>query len=78
MCKCASRLDEKLKSLNYMLSRNLLEGEEAPALIEIVKIDRKKRTPSQSLVASYCPFCGDKYPERQGRGVLKSSQQRKI
>ena len=72
MCKCASRLDEKLKPLNYILCRNLLEGDEAPALIEITKLDKKKRTPSQSLVASYCPFCGSKYPERKARGVLKS------
>lgn len=72
MCECATRLDEKLKPLNYALCRNLLEGDAAPALVEIAKIDRKKRTPSTSLVATYCPFCGEKYPERQERGVLKS------
>jgi hypothetical protein len=63
-----------LKPLNYRLSRNILEGDAAPALIEIAKIDRKKRTPSHSLVASYCPFCGNEYPKRKGRGVLKTSK----
>lgn len=75
MCKCATRLDEKLKPFNYQLSRNLLEGDAAPALIEIAKVDRKKRTPSHSLVASYCPFCGKAYPKRKSRGVLKAKNQ---
>jgi hypothetical protein len=73
MCKCASKLNEKIKPMNYALSRNLFEGDAAPALIEIAKIDRKKRTASMSLVASYCPFCGKKYPKRKSRGILKSS-----
>jgi len=64
MCDCATRLDGHLKEKNYMLCRNLFEGAAAPALVEIAKIDRKKRTPSMSLVATYCPFCGKKYPER--------------
>lgn len=72
MCKCASRMNEKLRDHNYVLSRNLLEGDKAPALVEIAKIERRKRTPSMSMVATYCPFCGIKYPQRKSRGVLKA------
>jgi hypothetical protein len=71
MCECATKLDKHLKEQNYMLSRNLLEGDKAPALVEIAKIDRKRRTPSMSLIASYCPFCGVKYSARKSHGVLK-------
>jgi hypothetical protein len=71
MCKCATNMNGHLKPHNYMLSRNLLEGEAAPALVEIAKIETKKRTPSISLVANFCPFCGTKYPKRKERGVLK-------
>lgn len=75
MCNCADIMNDRLRQYNFMLSRNLLQ-ENAPALVEISKIERKKRTPSISLIASYCPFCGEKYPERgnpRGRGVLKSA-----
>jgi hypothetical protein len=72
MCNCATKLDGKLRPLNYVLSRNLFEGDSAPALIEIAKVERRKRTPSMSMVASYCPFCGKKYPKRAKRGVLKN------
>jgi hypothetical protein len=71
MCNCATKTDAKIKEYNYMLCRNLLEGDTAPALVEIVKIETKKRTPKLSLVAAYCPFCGNKYPERKPRGILK-------
>lgn len=71
MCKCATKLNVHLREQNYMLSRNLLEGDTAPCLVEIAKIETKKRTPSMSMVASYCPFCGKKYPARKTHGVLK-------
>lgn len=74
MCDCAKRLNGHLKERNYMLCRNMLEGDAAAAIVEIVKIDRKKRTPSMSLVASYCPFCGKKYPKRKSRGVLRNDR----
>ncbi len=27
-----------------------------------------KKRKKQTLIASFCPFCGKKYPERKGRG----------
>lgn len=72
MCDCARDLNENLKPMNYRLTRNLLE-EEPPVLIEMHKIETKKRTPSHSCVATYCPFCGVKYPTRTSHGVVKSS-----
>lgn len=73
MCNCVTRLNELLAPHNYALSRNLLEGDTAPALVEIYKKDRKKRTASMSCVATFCPFCGEKYQERSSRGVVKAS-----
>lgn len=73
MCDCANGLNEKLKSMNYRLPRNLLE-KDPPVLIEMHKIETRKRTPSHSLIASYCPFCGEKYPERKTHGVLRSDK----
>jgi hypothetical protein len=70
MCECANGLNAKLVDHNYRLTRNMLESN-PPVLIEIHKIETRKRTPSMSCVASYCPFCGKKYPERKTRGVLK-------
>lgn len=72
MCDCANKLNETLKPFNYRLTRNLLE-ENPPVLIDIHKIETRKRTPSHSLIASYCPFCGVKYEARRSRGVLRSA-----
>ena len=72
MCDCAKDLNERIKPMNYRLTRNLLE-EDPPVLIELHKIETKKRTPSHSLVATYCPFCGIKYEPRKSHGVLKSA-----
>lgn len=74
MCNCAKDLNENLKQHNYRLTRNLLQGDEAPVLIEMHKIEPKKRSPNTSMVASYCPFCGKKYPERASRGVLRPAR----
>lgn len=70
MCGCASRLDETLKPMNYRLTRNLLE-EDPPVLIEMHKIEKRKRSKSHSLVAAYCPFCGSEYPNRSKGGVVR-------
>lgn len=77
MCNCATRMNELLKPHNYALCRNLLEGDNAPALVEVYKIETKKRTQSISCVATFCPFCGEKYPERKARGVLKAPKNEK-
>ena len=73
MCNCAKKLNEKLAPLNYRLTRNLLE-DNPPVLIEMHKIETRERTQSHSLVASYCPFCGKKYPARPSRGVLRNDE----
>lgn len=68
MCTCCKDLNAKLEPHNYRLTRNMLEGDNAPALIEIHKIEPRKRSQSMSMVASYCPFCGKKYPQRKPKG----------
>lgn len=74
MCDCANKMNEKIAPMNYRLTRNLLE-ENPPVLIEMHKIETRKRTASSSLVATYCPFCGVKY-EKRARGVLRSDRRR--
>lgn len=74
MCKCATKVDGHLKQHNYALVRNMLEGDAAPAIVEIAKIERKRRTQSMSMVATFCPFCGKKYPKRKSRGVLRNDR----
>jgi hypothetical protein len=71
MCDCANKLNETLKPMNYRLTRNLLE-EDPAVLIEMHKIEKRKRTPSHSLVATYCPFCGVRYESRKSRAVVRS------
>lgn len=62
MCDCISKIDEKLKEFNtkIMLPWWSSSGILAPH-IETRKLDEKKRGKPRSVIASFCPFCGDEY-----------------
>lgn len=67
-CKCATKVNKLLEAQNeeLVLSIRLSSGQ-AYAVILTQKIDPKKRTKKHTLLATYCPFCGKKYPERSGK-----------
>lgn len=64
MCKCADAVDAELAAKNGRLAFGFTvrEGrmELTRPLIQLEKLDGKKRGKLPSLVASYCPFCGEK------------------
>ncbi len=63
MCDCMSNIDKHLKAQepanNTMLVFNLLGP--ARAVIATCKRDEKKRQKAAYMLATYCPFCGERY-----------------
>lgn len=61
---CFERFDQKLVEHNGRLAMGLQVTEglglKARLLIATEKIDKAKRKPVPSVMASYCPFCGVK------------------
>jgi hypothetical protein len=64
VCDCNKRMNEALKEYNTMLVTNLIGPPHALVLTD--KIDSKKRGKPMMMFASYCPFCGEKYPRKEG------------
>jgi hypothetical protein len=63
MCECRQKMDEKLKEVNGRLAAAFLitEGNALRVryCIQTEKLDKAKRKPVPTVVASYCPFCGE-------------------
>lgn len=69
MCGCLKRLNEALKdrntklSVSFCLSRDLSEAD-TTLMIQTEKIDRHSRVKAISVIPTFCPFCGEKYPRK--------------
>jgi len=61
-CDCVDQIDAKLADRNTKLN---LEVFSERCVVESMKIDSKKRGAPVRVLASYCPFCGKKYPESE-------------
>lgn len=64
MCGCIEKINERLKEFNTEINVPFWSssGFLAP-FIETRKLDDKKRGKPRAVVASYCPLCGEKYPQ---------------
>lgn len=63
MCDCIKNTDESLLGYNTALNLALSIKDGVPnrVIISTRKIDAKIRKGPITLVASYCPFCGERY-----------------
>ena len=62
MCDCIPRVNELLAEHNTVLNVPMIGPK--VALIETRKLDTKNRVKPSAMFASFCPFCGEKYPEK--------------
>lgn len=60
MCDCISTVNEQLREQNAMLVFTLF-GKPNRVVIATDKVDSKKRGRAPSMLASFCPFCGEAY-----------------
>lgn len=60
MCDCIQQTNEMLKEHNIRLVSTMFAKPEV-VVIQTEKIDSKKRGRPPVMLASYCPFCGEKH-----------------
>lgn len=69
MCTCREAINERLAVSNARIAtgfcfspveNQIRRMELAPPMIVLEKIDSKKRGKPPTLLATWCPFCGDK------------------
>jgi hypothetical protein len=69
MCDCIKRINEYLEPKNTQVTPTIaVSGNTFQFLgvrIETQKIDTSKRGKPVSLIAAYCPFCGQKYEQEE-------------
>jgi len=64
-CRCTDKVDEALAAQGARLCVTIsLRGGPERAIIATER--RTPRVKLHRLIASYCPFCGTKYPESKG------------
>lgn len=62
-CECIKSMDAMLLEHNARVVCTLgLFGTPQKVSLEVEKADEKKRGRPPRLIASFCPFCGTKYP----------------
>jgi len=63
MCNCIAEFDAKLKDHNGKIAQAILMRDDkliARLLVQTEKLDAKKRKPVPAVVATFCPFCGER------------------
>lgn len=67
MCDCIINIDEKLKADGQCLNASMFETRRvAIGLIRTDKWIAENRSSKFGLmIATFCPFCGEKYPTKQ-------------
>lgn len=63
MCDCIAKTNDLLRPHNAELSLNLIDP--TYVVVATEKIDVKKRGRIPVMIASYYPFCGERYPGLQ-------------
>ncbi len=62
MCDCITKMNEKLTEFNTQLNTAFsFKYGEMGVRIETFKRDPVKRGKAIAVIASYCPFCSEKY-----------------
>lgn len=64
MCECRAKMNKKLEEVNGRLANAFVITEENGLnlryCVQTEKLDKAKRKPVPTVIASYCPFCGEK------------------
>ena len=64
MCDCIAKMNEKLQDHNCKVTRAVqitdALGLVARTVVQTEKLDRTKRKKPPVVMATYCPFCGER------------------
>jgi hypothetical protein len=59
-CDCVAKVNEMLAGNNTKIVLPMIGPQRT--FVETCKVDEKKRGKPSLMFASFCPFCGSKYP----------------
>ena len=78
MCDCLSDLNAKLKPEGQCVDATMFGiGKATTMLIRTDKwVHENRRKKSSRVIASFCPFCGEKYPDSADISTTLASQDR--
>lgn len=67
MCNCIETINKDLKENHPEWNTQIMRPFIGPnvAFVEATKLDEKKRVKPKTIFATHCPFCGEKYPEKE-------------
>lgn len=73
MCECLAKVNEELAKHNTRIEIPWI-GPQVP-FVQTIKRDEKKRGKPVRMFATFCPFCGVKYPtERTASELLHETR----
>jgi hypothetical protein len=68
MCDCVKDIDENLKADGHCLNASIF-GNPRRCAIDLIRTDKwvseNRRNKPRLMLAEFCPFCGEKYVEKQ-------------
>lgn len=71
MCGCIAKIDADLKPSGQCLDATMFG--ERKATIMLIRTDKWKhenrRSKPTRMIANFCPFCGEKYPEAKAEAA---------
>jgi len=73
MCDCIDKVNEKLAEHNTELLLNMFGPQRA--FIATEKLSREKRGKPAHLMATFCPFCGEKYSDEPPLSVVMPEEE---
>jgi hypothetical protein len=66
MCGCIEKIDGELRAAGQCLDATMFG--ERKATVMLLRTDKwrheNRRSKPTRVIASFCPFCGEKYPEQ--------------
>ncbi|MET4341995.1 hypothetical protein [Bradyrhizobium sp. RT9a] len=73
MCECLTKVNTSLRDRNTKLATGFiftrdLAGMDCLPLVAVEKVDTRKRGRATSVIPTFCPFCGEKYPRAGEEG----------
>jgi hypothetical protein len=65
MCDCINRTNKRFAEhkLNTKLAPAYFPSGRVRLVVATCKVNEKEKGKAMNMIATYCPFCGEKYPE---------------
>lgn len=73
MCDCILQMNEALKPREVVLETGVVLSSGQQLVKVGIRRLSPKRTSNVQLYATYCPFCGEKYPQNEQKATVNDA-----